>query len=57
MGLCGRMIFGSENPAIPNDVESSQQEEVGLVISEAEFPALCNDIRLVQRLSDDEKAP
>jgi len=47
----------NEHPVIQNDFESSQQEEVGLVVSEADFPALWNDIRRVQRLSDEEKGP
>lgn len=45
----------NEHPIIRNSFESSQQE-VGLVVSEAELPDISNDVRLVQRLSDNKKA-
>jgi len=45
----------NEHPVVQNDFESLQKEEVGSVVSEGEFPDVWNDIRSVQRLSDDEK--
>jgi len=45
----------NEHPVMLNDFESSQQQEVRLVVSEPEFPDVWNDIRAVQCLNDDEK--
>lgn len=45
----------NEHPVIRNGFESSQQEEIGLVVSEADFPDVWNDIRPVQG-TDDKKA-